>query len=68
MSKSKGQWVLLHSGTAGHKAEKLAEGEVRCDCGRLLVRLTSQGLEIRCPRCKQTVIFQFKDFESANLS
>jgi hypothetical protein len=68
MSKSKGQWVLLHGRTIGEKAKNLAEGEVRCDCGRLLVRLTSQGLELRCPRCKLTVTFQLKDFENENLS
>lgn len=60
--------MLLHSGTTDHKAKKLAEGEVRCDCGRLLVRLTFHGLELRCPRCKQTVTFQLKNFESENLS
>jgi hypothetical protein len=31
-------------------------GEVRCACGSLLARWTPQGLELKCRRCKRTLI------------
>ena len=27
--------------------------EKRCDCGKLLFKLTTRGLEIKCNRCRQ---------------
>ena len=30
--------------------------EVRCACGSLLARWTPQGLELKCRRCKRTLI------------
>jgi phage FluMu protein Com len=33
------------------------EGEpVRCDCGNLLARLVPGGVEIKCRRCKRTIV------------
>jgi len=30
--------------------------EVRCHCGSLMARLTSEGLELKCRRCKRVVV------------
>lgn len=30
--------------------------ESRCLCGRLLARLTEQGIELKCPRCRRLVV------------
>lgn len=32
------------------------QGEVRCDCGRLLGRLVDGVFEIRCRRCRRLVV------------
>jgi phage FluMu protein Com len=29
------------------------EDEVRCECGQLLLKLTAEGLELKCRRCKR---------------
>ncbi len=30
--------------------------DVRCGCGNLLARLVSGGIELKCRRCKRTVM------------
>jgi hypothetical protein len=30
--------------------------ELRCDCGSLLARLTAEGVELKCRRCKRRVV------------
>jgi hypothetical protein len=30
--------------------------DLRCECGRLVARLTLRGIEIKCARCKHTVV------------
>lgn len=32
------------------------DGDLRCHCGRLMARLTSGGIEIKCQRCKRVVL------------
>ena len=31
-------------------------GECRCSCGSLLARLVEGGVELKCRRCKRTVV------------
>jgi phage FluMu protein Com len=33
-----------------------AERELRCGCGSLMARLTADGLELKCRRCKRLVV------------
>jgi len=37
--------------------EKILEG--RCECGRLLIRKTPKGFELKCPRCKRFHVLRF---------
>jgi len=30
--------------------------EARCECGNLLARLVPNGVELKCRRCKRTVV------------
>ena len=30
--------------------------DLRCDCGSLVARLVSEGVEIKCRRCKRLVL------------
>lgn len=32
------------------------EPGVRCDCGRMVARLTPLGVEIKCKRCKRVTV------------
>jgi phage FluMu protein Com len=32
------------------------EGALRCHCGNLLARVVPGGVEIKCRRCKRTVV------------
>ncbi len=32
------------------------EREVRCPCGSLMARVTPQGVELKCRRCKRVVL------------
>lgn len=40
------------------------ESECRCDCGNLLARLSTEGIELKCRRCKRIVILQPSDLKS----
>lgn len=33
-----------------------SSGEVRCDCGSLMARMTERGIELKCRRCKRVVL------------
>jgi phage FluMu protein Com len=37
-------------------AEGHPEEEARCTCGRLLARLTHEGIELKCARCRRVVV------------
>ncbi len=36
--------------------------DCRCPCGRLLARLTLGGVELKCRRCKRTVVIPLREF------
>jgi len=47
------------SNLAGHEEVEvcLCEGdELRCQCGSLLARVTSKGIELKCRRCKRILL------------
>jgi hypothetical protein len=33
----------------------------RCGCGKLAARVTTQGVEIKCSRCKRVIIVSWND-------
>jgi hypothetical protein len=35
--------------------------ELRCDCGSLLARRVEGGVEVKCRRCKRTVVLPLAD-------
>lgn len=35
-------------------------GDVRCECHRLLVRRVPEGLELRCARCKRDLLLRWE--------
>jgi phage FluMu protein Com len=39
--------------------ESPAAEETRCLCGRLLARLTSDGIELKCTRCRRVVVIDW---------
>ncbi len=40
-------------------------GDARCLCGRLLARLTPQGIELKCARCRRLVFIDWNRVEDA---
>jgi len=36
--------------------------ELRCRCGRLLARLDSRGVVLKCPRCKREALLDLERF------
>ena len=38
-----------------------AATDVRCDCGNLLARRVEGGVELKCRRCKRTVVLPLAD-------
>jgi hypothetical protein len=43
-----------------------AEGDCRCSCGRLLARLTRDGLEVKCRRCRRVLLIAWADISDAD--
>jgi hypothetical protein len=43
-----------------------AEGDCRCSCGRLLARLTREGLEVKCRRCRRVLLIAWTDISDAD--
>ena len=39
--------------------EPEASVETRCECGRLLARLTEAGIELKCARCRRVVVISW---------
>jgi phage FluMu protein Com len=33
----------------------------RCDCGKLAARVTAEGVEIKCSRCKRVMVVSWKE-------
>ncbi len=40
----------------GQEPDRDGGGVLRCPCGSLLARLVPGGIELKCKRCKRTVI------------
>ena len=38
-----------------------AAADVRCECGNLLARRVEGGVELKCRRCKRTVVLPLAD-------
>ena len=38
-----------------------AAADLRCDCGSLLARRVARGVELKCRRCKRTVVLPLAD-------
>ncbi len=38
------------------KNSNILKGELRCDCGSLVARVTEAGVELKCRRCKRIKI------------
>ena len=38
-----------------------AAADLRCDCGSLLARRVAGGVELKCRRCKRTVVLPLAD-------
>ena len=39
-------------------------GDVRCDCHRLLARRVAEGIELRCVRCKRDVLLRWESIDA----
>ena len=39
---------------------ELPEGDCRCMCGSLLARVVAGGVELKCRRCKRTLLVPFE--------
>jgi hypothetical protein len=35
--------------------------DLRCGCGSLLARRTRLGIELKCRRCKRTIVLRFEE-------
>ena len=35
--------------------------DMRCHCGKMLCRVTAEGLVFRCPRCKREMVIDLAD-------
>lgn len=42
-------------------SDRVHKDEIRCDCGRLLARRVSGGIEIKCRRCDRILAIQLDD-------
>lgn len=51
----------MNRGTAPCPHEQFEGDELRCGCGRLLVRRRPEGLELKCPRCKQVTLLRVRE-------
>jgi hypothetical protein len=40
-----------------------AHDDLRCACGSLLARRVQEGVELKCRRCKRTVVIPLEDAE-----
>ena len=46
-----------------HTAADVAEKEARCECGQLIAKLLTGGIELKCKRCKRIVTIPFASIE-----
>jgi phage FluMu protein Com len=41
--------------------------ELRCGCGSLLARLVGEGVELKCRRCKRTLVLSLQALQQTNV-
>lgn len=46
-----------------HRTQPDPNGDVRCSCRRLLMRIVAEGIEVRCSRCGTDVVVMWKSIE-----
>ena len=46
----------MHTNLKQVRLDETAAGDLRCDCGKLLARVVHSVLELKCPRCKRSVL------------
>lgn len=42
---------------------RMDRSESRCECGQLIAKIRSRGLELKCKRCKRIVLIPFTTIE-----
>jgi hypothetical protein len=53
---------LCSAVTARSEAESTTER--RCECGKLLAKVTQAGLELKCSRCRRVVVIPWQEVSS----
>ncbi len=53
---------LSSSATARSEAESTTDR--RCECGKLLAKITQTGLELKCSRCRRVVVIPWQEVSS----
>ncbi len=43
----------------GDNSDDVMCNEARCDCGHLVAKLRTSGVELKCKRCKRLVIIPY---------
>ena len=51
------------AGTTSPVNHSAARNETRCECGQLLAKVSGQGLELKCKRCKRIVVIPFSSIQ-----
>lgn len=46
------------------RGNELSTGEERCDCGKLLFKISKRGLEFKCNRCKRIHLVPLTQIDS----
>ena len=49
--------------TSNHPADC---DETRCACGQLIAKVSGQGLELKCKRCKRIIVIPFSSIKGWN--
>ena len=64
MSDERAMDVTSASRRGGEGGPGRPQGEMRCGCGNLLARLVPEGVELKCRRCKRTVVLPLGEGEA----
>jgi len=40
--------------------------ETRCECGQLIAKVSGEGLELKCKRCKRLIVIPFSSIKGWN--
>jgi len=52
------------SSAVSARSEASNTTERRCGCGKLLAKVTSVGLELKCSRCRRVVVIPWREVSS----